>query len=149
MTLTNQQKAVIHVAKGQLHMADEDYRAMLMRIAGVTTSNDLDEDGFEKVMAEFERLGFRSVRSRTPASRREGMASPAQIGKIRSLWKAYSGNDDELRLGRWLEKHFHVSSLRFLEDWRAGKVIAILRGRMVPYAREKRARQAAQGREAN
>ena len=56
------------------------------------------------------------------------MANPVQVGKIRALWKAYSGTDDELRLERWLEIHFHVSGLRFLEGWRAGKVIAILYG---------------------
>lgn len=126
MSLAKGRTAVIHVAKHQLHMAEEAYRALLARAAGVSSSAQLDERGFEAVMAEFERLGFRSVKGRTQMGRREGMATPAQVGKIRALWKSYSGADDDLRLGRWLEKHFHVSHLRFLEGWRAGKAIAIL-----------------------
>lgn len=125
--ISNQKKSVIHVAKGQLRMADEDYRAMLLRTAGVRSSADLDDSGFASVMAEFERLGFRHAKARAKASqRREGMASAAQIGKIRALWKSYSGNDDDLRMGHWLEKHFHVSHVNFLEAYRAGKAIAIL-----------------------
>ncbi len=137
MSISSAKKSVIHVAKHQLHMADEDYRALLQRAAGVNSSAELDESGFEAVMAEFERLGFRSTKGRAPAGHREGMATPAQIGKIQGLWKEYSGSDDDLRLGRWLEKHFHVSHLRFLEGWRAGKCIAVLE-KMGAYARAKR-----------
>lgn len=118
--------AVIHVAKGQLHMAEEDYRALLQRVAGVTSSTKLDVVGFTAVMAEFERLGFRNTKGRAQTAPREGMATAAQIGKIRALWKAFTGVDDDLSLGRWLEKHSHVSHVRFLEHWRAGKAIAIL-----------------------
>lgn len=136
MTISNQQKAVIHVAQGQLHMADEDYRALLLRVACVKSSADLDEPGFDAVMAEFERLGFRTVKTRTQTPRREGMATPAQVGKILGLWKSYSGSDDDLRMGLWLEKHFRVSHLRFLDARRAGKTIAVLE-KMAAWARSK------------
>jgi hypothetical protein len=126
MSISKERKAVIHVAKAQLAMRDEDYRALLRRVAGVPSSAELDDVRFDQVMAEFERLGFRSIKSSTLGTRREGMATPAQIGRIRALWKEYSGNDDDLRLGRWLEKFQHTNNVRFLEAWRAGKVIAIL-----------------------
>lgn len=126
MPISNARKSVIHVARHQLQMADTDYRALLQRVAGVSSSSELDDSSFDKVMAEFERLGFRSAKHRTPAAHREGMATPAQVGKIRGLFKAYHGVDDERRLERWLEVHLHASSLRFLDAWRAGKAIAIL-----------------------
>ena len=126
MPISKQQKAVIHVAKSQLHMADEDYRALLLRAAHVQTSTDLDEPGFEAVMAEFERLGFRLVKSRVQPGRREGMATPAQVGKIFALWKDFSGKKDDLSMGRWLEKQCHVSHVRFLDDRRASKAIVAL-----------------------
>lgn len=126
MTISAQKKALIHVAKSQLGMEDGDYRAMLRRIAGVESSTGLDEASFERVMGELERLGFRRPRSLIGARHREGMASAAQVGRIRALWKAYSARDDELALGRWLEKKFHVSNVRFLEGQRAGKCIAVL-----------------------
>ncbi len=126
MPISKQQKAVIHVAKSQLHMADEDYRALLLRVAGVRSSSDLEEPGFEALMAELERLGFRLIKSRVQPGRREGMATPAQVGKIFALWKDFSGKKDDLEMGRWLEKYFHVSHVRFLDDRRASKAIVAL-----------------------
>ena len=126
MSINNAQKAVIHVAKAQLHMADEDYRSLLGRCAGVSSSMGLDEAGFLAVMAEFERLGFRKTMGRAQTFVREGMASPAQIGKIRALWKGWAGEDDEIHLGRWLHRTVHVSHVNFLSAERAGKAIAIL-----------------------
>lgn len=127
VTISARKKALIHVAKSQLAMADEDYRAMLSRVAGVHSSKDLDELTFDRVMAELERLGFQKPRSRLKAPRREGMATPAQIGHIRALFKQYSGKYDEHSLGLWLEKKVHVSDLRFLDGARAGKAIAVLK----------------------
>lgn len=124
--ISNDRKAILHIAKQQLRMADADYRALLQNEACVRSSRDLDDAGFEKVMAAFERLGFRRTTGRAQKTRREGFATPAQIGKIRSLWFGYIGRDDEAALRVWLEKHFHVSHPRFLEGWRAGKAIAVL-----------------------
>lgn len=140
MAIARGQTAVIHVAKSQLQMADEDYRALLQRAAGVGSARDLDQNGFDKVMAEFERLGFRKSRQRTQGVHREGMATARQVGRIRALWKEFSGNDNELSLGKWLEKHFHLSSVRFVESWRAGKVIAVLE-KMAAWSQEKRTRE--------
>lgn len=126
VTISKQRKAVIHVAKAQLAMIDEDYRSLLRRVAGVSSARELDDASFERLMREFERLGFRHVKHPAPATHREGMATPAQIGRIRALWKAYTGADDEPDLEHWLEVHLHASSLRFLDAWRAGKAVAIL-----------------------
>src|SRR5258708_24993478 len=101
MPISKQQKAVIHVAKSQLHMADEDYRALLLRVAGVRSSSDLEEPGFEALMAELERLGFRLIKSRVQPGRREGMATPTHVSKNSELWKDFSGKQDDLEVGRW------------------------------------------------
>ena len=130
MPISNRQKAMIHVAKSQLNIEDADYRAMLQRVAGVTSSTRLDMPGFERVMAEFERIGFQATRPRispTTQGRRQDMATPAQLGKIRSMWLEYTGRDDALALGRWLEKHFHVSHAHFLRGLDAGKCIGVLK----------------------
>lgn len=125
-SISNEKIALIHVAKKQIAMVDDDYRAMLQRVAGVSSSTDLDDAGLDRVMAEFERLGFQKPRSRVKGAKRAGMASAAQLGHIRALWKAYSGKYDDHKLGLWLEKKMRVSDLRFLEAWRAGKAIAVL-----------------------
>jgi phage gp16-like protein len=55
----NREKALIHVAKGQLGMSEDDYRAMLGSV-GVTSSKDLDHMQFEDLMKRFEAGGFKS-----------------------------------------------------------------------------------------
>ena len=124
--IDSRRKAVIHVARAQLALSDEDYRALLQRVAGVSSSRELDGAGFNRVMSALERLGFRNVRGRPQTAERPGMATPAQIGRIRALFKGYTGVDDDLQLGRWLQKRFHASHPNFLPGWRAGKVIALL-----------------------
>lgn len=56
--IDNRTKAAIHVAKAQLKLTEDSYRDVMERVAGVRSSNDLDEAGARKLMAEFERLGF-------------------------------------------------------------------------------------------
>jgi hypothetical protein len=135
--ISRERKALLHVAKAKLALDDGDYRALLQRVARVSSSTQLSDESFDQVMAEFERLGFRSIQSSSLGTRREGMATPAQVGRIRALWKAYSGNDDDLRLGKWLQKHFHVANVRFLEDARASKAIGVLE-KMAAWARDRR-----------
>lgn len=118
-----QQRRLIHHAQRRIGMTDPDYRAMLQRVAGVTSSNDLDDASFTAVMAELGRLGFQTVQRAPQYGERLGMATPAQINKIRSLWRKVAGTEDEAGLTRKLEKHFKVSSLRFLDSETASRVI--------------------------
>src|SRR5437867_2629735 len=58
--LTKKQLQLIHVAKRQLRLDDDDYRAILRAKGGVDSSKDLSAQGFEDVMAQFEHMGFRN-----------------------------------------------------------------------------------------
>jgi len=53
--------AKIHIARKELRLIEQDYRAILMRIAGVTSSAQLTPAAQLKVLAEFERLGWKPV----------------------------------------------------------------------------------------
>ncbi len=77
------QLALIHVAKKELALSDEDYRAILGQY-GVNSSKDLTMAGFEKVMTHLERLGFRNSRpdkqpARAPVRDANGPPYPAQL----------------------------------------------------------------------
>lgn len=50
--------AQIHIAKKELGMADDTYRAMLMSVAGVTSAKDLSVAAANKVIANCKRLGW-------------------------------------------------------------------------------------------
>lgn len=75
--------AIINIAKGQLGMVEDDYRAMLTRVTGVPSLRAMSERQKLDVVEELKRLGFR-VKS-------GGKALPASvkpyIRMIHALWK--------------------------------------------------------------
>lgn len=128
MALTRKQIALIHVAKTRLGLDDDDYRAVLRGEAGVGSSRDLDNDGFDAVMARFRALGFRPTATPPTYGHRDGMATPAQAAYIRSLWNEYTdGVGDDRSLGKWLQRTVKVSDLRFASFAAARKAITGLR----------------------
>ena len=129
--LARKKISLIHVAKSRLGMADDDYRTLLRREAGVSSSRDLDQAGFAAVMDAFKRLGFESKpkpKGKGPEyGERYGFASPAQLRLIRDLWADYTdGAGDDRSLGKWLERVFDCSALRFLTYAQAPKAITAL-----------------------
>lgn len=77
----------IQIARRQLGMDDDTYRAMLMRTVGATTSKGLTPRQIGRVLAELERLGFQPTSPRKAAAGRQ-TAEPAPeraalIGKIK------------------------------------------------------------------
>lgn len=79
--------AKIHIAKSQLGMDDDTYRALLARVAGVRSAKDLSPRQIGAVLAEFVRLGFQPK----PA-KKAGRAVPkpapdraALVGKIEAF----------------------------------------------------------------
>lgn len=51
--------AKIHIAKSQLGLDDDTYRALLARVAGVRSAKELSPRQIGAVLTEFERLGFK------------------------------------------------------------------------------------------
>lgn len=51
--------AQIHVAKAQLGLSEDDYRAILARTAGVSSAKELTDRNVGAVINEFRRLGFK------------------------------------------------------------------------------------------
>ena len=126
MTISKPQKAILHVAKAKLGWDEETYRQVLVRIAGVTSSTGLDQDGFSAVMGFAEYCGFRPLGKGAPRyGDRPGMATFAQLELIRELWRELHHArdcDDDALLG-WLRKYHKVDSMRFLTMESARKAI--------------------------
>lgn len=126
MTISNPQKAIIHVAKTKLGWDDETYRQVLVRIAGVTSSTELDQDGFEAIMGFASYCGFHPLGKGAPRyGDRPGMASYAQLELIRELWREvhHARECDDPALLGWLRKFFKVDSMRFLTKASGQKAI--------------------------
>ena len=60
--ISNAKKAMIHVAKNQIGMTEDEYRALLSSV-GVKSSKDLNNKTFEDVMDRFKELGFKPKKS--------------------------------------------------------------------------------------
>ena len=76
--------AKIHIAKKQLAMEDETYRAMLQEVAGVDSAADLDLRGLGKVLDHLAKRGAKFFRGG-----RRSKISSAPREKRRLLWKIY------------------------------------------------------------
>jgi hypothetical protein len=61
MAIGRKKKALVHIAKEDLHLEDESYRQILKGVAGVESSTQLTVEGFEKVMRRFEEMGFKGL----------------------------------------------------------------------------------------
>ena len=118
---------LLHVAKKQLALEDADYRAVLLRMAGVESAADLTDAGFDLVMYEFARLGFKSTGSARSYGERPGFASGAQVAMVRRLWREYHGSDDDAALNAWLNRFHHISALRFVTSEKVQKIIPALK----------------------
>ena len=128
MAITKKQIALVHVAKNQLNLNEEDYQSILWNIGDVESSKELDATGFELVMQRMAALGFRSDFTKSFYGLRPGMASPAQVHLIRKLWSEYTeGQGSDITLGKWLHRTFKVSSVRFVTSKQAQKAITALK----------------------
>ncbi len=129
MSITSRQKAILHVAKAKLGLTENQYRSCLVHIAGVESSIDLDQPGFEAVLGFFEWRGFTPLVAHGPSyGVRPGMASFAQLELVRALWREWtSGEGSEDGLNTWILRTFKVSSLRFLTKEHGRKAITALK----------------------
>lgn len=77
--------AKIHIAKKQLAMEDDAYRAMLESVGGVKSAKDLTPIGAAKVLAHLEKCGFKPAQKfgRRPTPNRRDRKK--LIGKIEAL----------------------------------------------------------------
>ena len=127
--------AIIHIAKKQLGLDDEAYRAVLSG-AGVTSSKDIKTDAqFNTVMSAFQRLGFKSTwigrRVNTSSVRTvsgaPGMISRRQEYYIKGLWSLASRFKDEASLREIVKRIGKVDDFSFLTRRSASAVILALR----------------------
>jgi hypothetical protein len=131
---------LIHVARRQLGLTEEDYRSILNLFGGVSHAAELDLAGFTGVMARFNSLGFSSTSPRQPLAPRTGMASPGQASLIRQLWAECTGDaGTDAELGKWLERQFGVSAVQFVTADLAPRVIAGLKAMKIKRQKPKAA----------
>jgi phage gp16-like protein len=123
--------AKIHVAKKQLSMEDESYRALLKRVTGKESSADLTDSQLETVIKEFARLGFGAAKKH--AGKTKLAPDDAQVALIRALWlNLYHlgelRDSSEEALASYCNRMSGVASLTWLHAEQYTRIINGLRG---------------------
>ena len=100
--ITAKQKQMLHIAARSLGIDRDSYEAILFSQAGVRSSNDLDNAGFDNVIRRFEELGFRNTARRTrryrPA-RPQGAVTPDQQQLIEQLYQQLGWTEMPRKIG--------------------------------------------------
>ena len=124
----NQNLAKIHIAKKQLGMDDDTYRAVLLRFGKKESAADLSIPEMEKVLEHMKRSGFK-VRSKKID---RPQANDDQSKMIRGLWLELGGmevvrNSSESALGAFVKRMTKVDTLQWLSSRQASQVIEHLK----------------------
>ncbi len=90
MTNRSPMLAKVHIAKKELGLDDETYRAVLVRVTGKTSSKGLSDRQLDAVLVEFKRLGWAAKKAATQRAYRRASDKP-HIRKIFAIWEDMCG----------------------------------------------------------
>jgi phage gp16-like protein len=128
----NSRLAIIHVAKKQLGLDEETYRAVLSG-AGVDSAREITTAAqFNAVMAAFANLGFKPRGTgvkyqNTAPGTNSAFISKRQEYYVRGLWALASRARDERSLRRMVKRIGKTDDVRFLSRRAAQALILALR----------------------
>lgn len=117
--------AKIHVGIGQLGIDDDSYRAMLVRIAGVTTSTRMNELQLGMVLAELEAKGFRPRPAASKKSRPRPARDRAALRSKVTALLADAGRPEEYA-DSMAKRMFRIDSVDFLTADQLWRLVAAL-----------------------
>lgn len=113
--------AAIHVAKKQLGLDDDTYRAVLVRATGKPSAGDMTPAEHDRALAELRRLGFKSIQGGGTSSRARKGLQGRFAKKLQALWIAgynlgiVRDRRDEALLA-FVKRQTGIDHVRFLRD---------------------------------
>lgn len=119
--LRNSEIAQIHIAKAQLAMDDDTYRAMLWAVARVKSAADLDWTGRKRVLDHMAARGWK----KKPVRASGGGPNAAQIAKVRAVLIAWGRKPDRYA-DAIAERMFGVKRFVWLDAQQLRALIAAL-----------------------
>ncbi|MEJ2792058.1 regulatory protein GemA [Iodobacter sp. LRB] len=127
---SNAHLAQIHIAKKQLAMDDDTYRAMLKEIAGVESAKNLSVPKALAVLAHLKRRGFKVTSAKAGSSRPLDQEETSK--KIRALWLFLHDlggvkNPSEAALGAYVKRITGVEALQWINHRQAETLIESLK----------------------
>jgi len=118
MSIGQKKKALIHIAKSNLHLDDASYRQILKGVAGVESAAELTREGFGRVMKRFQQMGFKGLLPSpyhpAPKGRLIPIQSPQGLESITQSQQDFIAY--LLENLTWDERHYHAFSLRIIKN---------------------------------
>ncbi|MXV35811.1 MULTISPECIES: gp16 family protein [unclassified Saccharibacter] len=124
----NRQKllAQLHIAKKDMALADESYRALLHRVTGKSSAREMSDAQIGRVLAEFSALGWKKGRFKKYAA-----SAHPDVRKVFALWGSLKDHLDckgsRAGLRRFVENMVGVSDPNFLDGKQTQQVIEALK----------------------
>lgn len=81
----NSDMVKIHIAKKQLNLSDEEYRAILQGQGGASSSKDLDHPGRQRVLEYFKFMGFKPAAAKQTKRPARPTPAPEKIKLVRRI----------------------------------------------------------------
>lgn len=126
MTTRNLQLSKIHIAKKDLGLDDETYRALLVRVAGVRSAKDLTLRQTAAVLVEFARLGWEPK----PAKKQGRKAPLAALDRVKLVGKIEAFLVEAKRSWAYADgmamRMFKVERVEWLAPQQLQKMVAAL-----------------------
>ncbi len=126
---------LIHIAKGKLGLDDAEYRAILERKTGKTSSKGMSMSELEAVLEHMRTIGFEDRSGGKPGGKARAvkLADDPQSRLIRHLWltlRDLAGgvrNSSEQALAAYVKRQTGVERLEWLTTHQAASVIEALK----------------------
>lgn len=128
--LRNAELAQIHIARAQLGLDEDTYRAVLWTVARVRSARDLDWTGRKTLLEHFKSRGWRPA----PPKRAKAATpvSGGQEGMVRALWTELHAegkvrDPSDAALGSWLKRNRWPERAEWLDQRQITKAIEALK----------------------
>lgn len=115
--IDNKKIAIIHAVKRECGLSDEEYREILKKSAGVTSSKELDEAGFKKLMSSF-------AQTKHFKQEKNGITLKQKMF-IEILIKELKWDKDHFK--NYLHKYYHKDSIKSMDKKTASHLIISLK----------------------
>ena len=122
---------LIHIAKSQIGLSDEDYRAVLESTAKKSSCSEMSVFELNEVLKAMKELGFKVKKMETREEEIGWDTSRAQMDYIRGMWELVARDKSERALYRFIKRITDADHPRFMGAVEAQKVILALRKMMV------------------
>ena len=121
---------LIHIAKSQIGLSDEDYRAVLESTAKKISCSEMTLFELNEVLKAMKKLGFKVKKLETREEEIGWDASKAQMDYIKGMWELVARDKSDRALYKFIKRITGAHHPRFMTAKDFQKVIIALRKMM-------------------